>query len=216
MLADLTHPITADCPVYPGSPAPSLALAATMERDHYRETLLTLSSHTGTHMDAPRHMLLHGVSLDALPPDRFCGPAAVADVTGLTAVTAEFLRTLEPRLHQAEFLLLRSGYDRYWGTERYFEDAYPVLTEDAARYLLTFSLKGVGVDSLSVDRLSGDFPIHRILLGGGLVLVENLRLSPLAGVDTVRFFAFPLHYVNADGAPVRAVAEFTPKERDIP
>ena len=216
MLADLTHPITADCPVYPGSPAPRLTPAADMERDHYRETLLTIGSHTGTHMDAPRHILPRGAALDTLPPDRFCGDAVVADVTGLTAVTAGFLRRLEPRLRQAEFLLLRSGYDQYWGTERYFDDAWPVLTEDAARYLLTFPLKGVGVDSLSVDRLNGDLPIHRILLGGGLVLVENLRLSPLAGTDTVRFFALPLHYANADGAPVRAVAEFTPKERDIP
>ena len=216
MLADLTHPITADCPVYPGSPAPQLSPAATLERDGYRETLLTIGSHTGTHMDAPRHLLPHGVSLDALPPDRFCGSAAVVDVTGLTAVTAEFLRQLEPRLQQAEFLLFRSGYDQYWGTAQYFDDAWPVLTEEAARYLLTLPLKGVGVDSLSVDRLAGDLPIHRILLGGGLVLVENLRLSPLAGADAVRFFAFPLPYVNADGAPVRAVAEFTPKERDIP
>ena len=215
MLADLTHPITADCPVYPGSPAPRLTPAATLEHDGYRETLLTIGSHTGTHMDAPRHLLPRGVALDALPPDRFCGSAAVADVTGLTAVTPDFLRALEPRLRQAEFLLLRSGYDQYWGTERYFDDAYPVLTEEAARYLLTFSLKGVGVDSLSVDRLAGDLPIHRILLGGGLVLVENLQLSPLAGTDTVQFFAFPLSYANADGAPVRAVAEFTPKERDL-
>ena len=113
MLADLTHPITADCPVYPGSPAPSLTPAATMEHDHYRETLLTLGSHTGTHMDAPRHLLPDGLSLDALPPDRFCGSAAVVDVTGLAAVTADFLQQMEPRLQQAEFLLLRSGYDRY-------------------------------------------------------------------------------------------------------
>ena len=216
MILDLTHTISPEMPVYPGTPNPRLFPAARLDQHGYRETQISMVSHTGTHMDAPRHMLLHGVSLDALPPDRFCGPAAVADVTGLTAVTAEFLRTLEPRLHQAEFLLLRSGYDQYWGTERYFQDTYPVLTEEAARYLLTFSLKGVGVDSLSLDRLTGDFPIHRILLGGGLVLVENLRLSPLAGTDTVRFFAFPLHYANADGAPVRAVAEFTPKERDIP
>ena len=61
----------------------------------------------------------------------------------------------------------------------------------------------------------GDRELNRVL-GGGLVLVENLRLSPLAEADAVRFFAFPLPYVNADGAPVRAVAEFTPKERDIP
>ncbi|MDY3281179.1 cyclase family protein [Dysosmobacter sp.] len=216
MLADLTHPITADCPVYPGSPAPRLTPAADMERDHYRETLLTIGSHTGTHMDAPRHIFPDGAALDTLPPDRFRGDAVVADVTGLTAVTAGFLRSLEPRLRQAEFLLLRSGYDQYWGTARYLTDAWPVLTVDAARYLLTFSLKGVGVDSLSVDRLTGDLPIHRILLGSGLVLVENLRLSPLAGTDTVRFFALPLHYANADGAPVRAVAEFTPKERDLP
>ena len=82
------------------------------------------------------------------------------------------------------------------------------MDEEAARYLVSCGLKGVGTDAISVDPVeAGHLPVHRVLLGAGMVIVENLRLKELAGERRVRFYALPLKYRNADGAPVRAVAE---------
>ena len=86
--------------------------------------------------------------------------------------------------------------------------AFPVMDEEAARFLVSCGMKGVGTDAISVDPVEmAHLPVHRVLLGAGMVIVENLRLQKLAGERRVRFYALPLKYRNADGAPVRAVAE---------
>ena len=88
-------------------------------------------------------------------------------------------------------------------------EPFPVLDAEASKYLVSCGLKGVGTDAISVDSLSGsDYPAHKVLLGGGLVIVENLCLKKVVGRKDVMFFALPLKYAGADGAPVRAIAEF--------
>lgn len=216
MLIDLTHTITPEMPMYPGSPAPALVPAAALDRDGYRETVLTLASHTGTHMDAPAHMLGDGASLEALPVSRFCGRAAVLDVSDLlpgSVLTAEFLREREALFRRAEFLLFCTGWEQRWGTPAYCDGGFPVPDREAARYLVSRGLKGVGTDALSVDALEDEtYPVHRTLLGGGLVILESLCLKQAVGRGDMTLYALPLKFENADGAPVRAVAEF----RDVP
>ena len=83
------------------------------------------------------------------------------------------------------------------------------MDEEAARYLVCCGLKGVGTDAISVDALDNrGFSAHHVLLSGGLVIVENLCLKKLVGRKDIMFFALPLKFEDADGAPVRAVAEF--------
>ena len=216
MLIDLTHTIMPEMPMYPGSPAPALTPVAALDRDGYRETVLTLASHTGTHMDAPAHMLGDGASLEALPVSRFCGRAAVLDVSDLppgSVLTAEFLREREALFRRAEFLLFCTGWEQRWGTPAYCDGGFPVPDREAARYLVSRGLKGVGTDALSVDALEDEtYPVHRTLLGGGLVILESLCLKQAAGRGDMTLYALPLKFENADGAPVRAVAEF----RDVP
>ena len=106
---------------------------------------------------------------------------------------------------RADFLLFHTGWDRLWGRAAYFE-GYPVPGEDVVDYLLASGKKGVGLDTVSVDPVGdGALPIHRRLLGGGLVIVENLTNLAAAGGEPFTFCALPLHYEKADGAPVRAV-----------
>lgn len=211
MIIDLTHTITPDMPVYPGSAAPSLTPAGTITRNGYRETLIAMPSHTGTHMDAPSHMLRGGANLEVLPASQFCGRATVVDVSHLSpgsAVTADFLRGLNGDLRSADFALFYTGWEKKWGSEAYFDDVFPVPDEEAAKYLVSCGLKGVGTDALSVDVLSDKtLPVHRVLLSGGLVIVESLRLHKLLGRKDFMFFALPLKFENADGAPVRAIAD---------
>ena len=113
------------------------------------------------------------------------------------------LQTAE--LSDAEFLLLCTGHDGKWGQPDYF-DGFPVLTEEAALYAASLGLKGVGVDAISVDPVSGtDFPVHDILFANDMVSIENLcGLERFCG-QTVFFAALPLKFANSDGAPVRAI-----------
>lgn len=212
MLIDLTHTMTEEMPVYPGTAAP--VFNCKTSRSGGQITRLDIESHMGTHMDAPRHMLLRGCTLETLPVSHFCGRALVLDVSELSSITAEFLKDQNGAVHSADFVLFYTGWAQKWGTEEYFADTYPILEPDAAAYLVSCGLKGVGVDVFSVDRLKGgEFPIHKILLDGGLLIVENLCLKKnLTCRKDIRFFALPMKYKNADGAPVRAVAEL----RDTP
>lgn len=212
MILDLTHTICADMPVYPGTAQPSFSPTGNFLRNGYRETMIQLASHTGTHMDAPSHILQNGCTLDVLPVSQFCGRAAAVDVSGLppkSVITADFLRALNGTLLSTDFVLFYTGWERKWGTEAYFDDSFPVPDKEAAQYLVSCGLKGVGTDALSVDTLADpDRPAHKALLGGGLVIVESLRLRKVVGRQDIMFFALPLKTADADGAPVRAVAEF--------
>jgi len=211
MLIDLTHTIKPGMSVYPGTPMPELSPVGEIQQVGYRETLLRIGSHTGTHMDAPAHMLSGGASLDQLPVSRFCGKAAVLDVTDLPAgsrITTQLLLERLDALRGTDFLLIRTGWEDKWNTPAFFDEPFPVLSEDAARYLVSQELKGIGTDAISVDAAdSHDFPVHHTLFRAGLVSVECLCLNGLAGQKEVRFFALPLKFAKADGAPVRAMAE---------
>lgn len=205
-VVDFTHVLRREMPVYPGTPLPELTVASTWERDGFHETRLTLHSHTGTHMDAPAHLFPAGATLDALPPARFAGTALVVPCAGAGAVLhMDLLAPVKDAADRADFLLFHTGWDRLWGRAAYFE-GYPVPGEDVVDYLLASGKKGVGLDTVSVDPVGdGALPIHRRLLGGGLVIVENLTNLAAAGGEPFTFCALPVHYEKADGAPVRAV-----------
>lgn len=204
-IVDLTHVISPSMTVYPGTAAPRLSADTTIERDGFRETRLDLASHTGTHMDAPAHLLADGDTLDRLPVARFVGSAVVVDATGPVLERAA-LAAREEELLQASFLIVRTGWSRHWGTPAYF-DGYPVLSADAARLVASCGLSGVGVDAISVDPVGDrELPVHRVLLGAGLVIVENLTGLEALPSTGFTFQALPLAFADADGAPVRAIA----------
>ena len=209
MLFDLTHTIKPDMPVFPGTAAPVLSQANTLEEHGFRETGLSMTSHTGTHMDAPFHLLPQGRRLDQRAVDPFWGKAAVVDCAALgggNTITADFLQRQDDLLRQADFVLLRTGHEALWGQPGFFS-GFAVPDADAARYLAALGLKGVGTDAISVDTVEDEtLPNHRILLGAGLLSIENLCLSQLAEGELYEFFALPLKFEIADGAPVRAVA----------
>jgi kynurenine formamidase len=204
---DLTHPITAGMPVYPGTEPPTLEQANTVERNGFAETLLRMYSHTGTHIDAPGHMAAGAPFLDELPVDRFVGRACVVDVSAADReVPAEWLERESSRIDECDFVLLHTGWSRYWGDDRYFE-AFPVLAADAAAWLAGRGLKGVGFDAISADRVGPPpYPNHLMFFRAGMIVVENLsNLGALVG-ETFLFSCLPLAYERADGSPVRAVA----------
>ena len=208
---DLTHAITPAIPAYPGTDPPVIRQASTVERDGFAETLLEMYSHTGTHVDAPAHMLPGAPTLDQLTVDRFIGPACVIDVSGATNGTLR-LAALEPHaglVAGCDFVLLHTGWSRNWGDDRYLE-GFPVLSGEAAEWLASRSLKGVGLDAMSADPVgSVEFPNHLTFFRAGMILIENLNgLDRLIG-QRFLFSCLPLAFERADGSPVRAVAVVT-------
>ncbi len=205
---DLSRTIEPGMPCYPGTPQPVFRSLSSIDQHGFAEQQLTISSHTGTHVDLPSHILSAGISLDAVSLDRFTGKGLAVDLRNSTegTIALEALQGFEAHIKECEVLLLCSGWSQYWGTPDYYT-GYPVLSSDAALWLTGFHLKGIGVDMISVDASdSGDFPVHRILLENGILLIENLAdLSPLLHSPFV-FFGFPLKIAQAEAAPLRAVA----------
>lgn len=207
-IVDLTQTISPQMPVYPGTEPPVFGVGCTLELDGFREKKLTLFSHTGTHIDAPAHLLADGKTLDQFPVSQFVGPACCLDFSAHAGSVIE-MSDLEPyqqQLEQVEFCLLRSGWSRYWGEPQYFA-GFPVLSLAAAQWLCRFELKGVGFDAISADPVvSQDLPIHQVLLGRGLLLIENLTHLEQLPNQPLLFSCLPLKLADADGSPVRAVA----------
>ena len=206
-VVDLSHPIRPDTPVYPGTAPVSLEPLTTVPEHGFAERLVTMASHTGTHMDAPAHLLPGGVTLDRVPPERFVGRACVLDLASSgPEVPLPALLAQADRLVGSSMVLLRTGWDRHWGDPAYFR-GFPVLSAESARWLAGRGVTAVGVDAISFDPLDvPDLPVHRLLLGAGVLLIENLtRLHDLPAVG-LTLCCLPLPLADADGAPCRAVA----------
>jgi kynurenine formamidase len=207
-LVDLSHPISTDMPGYPGTAPLSIVKTATLDDVGFEERNIIMSSHAGTHMDAPAHMIRDGQSLDRFPVDHFMGPAIVIELPAVSSLPIK-VTDLEPhqnRIEAVEFVLLYTGWDRFWGRPDYFT-RFPVLDMAAASWLGLFALKGLGIDTPSFDRdNSTNYPIHNLLLSRGIVLIENL--TNLKRLQRVPFTlsCFPLPIKQADGSPVRAIA----------
>ena len=206
-IVDLSHVIEAAMPVFPGTEPPVLAPANTIARDGFAEKKITMYSHTGTHMDAPAHMLPGAPTLDAYPVERFYGRAVLVDVSQRAVKHIELadLLPLEERLHGARFVVLRTGWAERWGRPEYYAD-FPALTPQAARWLIDLGIVGVGTDAISIDRMEdAAFPVHNLLFAAGVFVIENL--CNLAGLGPeFELACFPLRIADADGSPVRAVA----------
>ena len=209
---DLTHTITEDMPVYPGTETPKLVSASCYEKDGFKETLLHMYSHTGTHIDAPAHLYPDRTTLDKLSPEQFIGKALVIDCRDLSAgelITMEHIRKYGDAASCADFLLFNTGWDKYWGSLAYFGD-YPCIDEEVLDYILAGNFKGIGFDVIGLDPISDvNLTRHKKLFAKlDIINIENLKNLELCGESLFNFSCFPLKFTHSDGAPARAVAWF--------
>ena len=205
---DLTHVIEPGMTVFPGTEPPVFEVGSSIEADGFEEKRIMMFSHTGTHMDAPAHIIPGAMTLDQFDIEQFGGKASVVDVGGneSSRIEVDALQERSEAIQASDFAILRSGWSRLWDSEEYFQ-GYPVLSAEAAEWLVESGIKGVGIDMISVDEVdSTDFAIHNILLGGDLVIIENLTNLELLPETVFSFYCFPLRIDQADGSPVRAVA----------
>lgn len=209
-IIDLTHTISEIMPVYPGTEGPKLQISNTYEKDGFKETLLTMYSHTGTHMDAPAHLFEQRTTLDSLPIEQFVGKGLVINCSDLQEgerITMSYIDDVIEKANEAEFILFYTGWDKHWGTDSYFGD-YPYITEEVAEYLISSTKKGVGLDVIGIDPIYDEnLSIHRKLLSENeIVIIENLNCLDQIGNELFTFCALPIKYANSDGAPIRAIA----------
>lgn len=207
-IIDLSHTIENGMPVYPGTQPPLIETPLTIDANGFQEKKLSFFSHTGTHVDAPAHIIAGASSLDQLMLDSFVGRAFVMDISanGKKSIEKEDLAGYAGQFEEFDFALFYSGWSDFWGNEKYFQD-YPVLSEEAADWICQYDLKGIGIDACSFDTMdSNDLVIHNKLLDRGFVLIENL--ANLSGLPDMPFMfsCLPLKIKAADGSPVRAVA----------
>jgi kynurenine formamidase len=193
--------------VFPGAAPPAALPIRTIQEHGHNERRLALTTHTGTHLDAPAHLIEGADTLDKLDAGRFAGSAVVIDVrdTG-PEIGVEVLKARRADPAGCDYLLLRTGWDEKWKTDEYLK-GFPALSAEAAAWLARRGFKGLGVDCISVDLIdSTELPVHRALLGAGMVIVENLKnLAELPAAGAV-FVCAPLPIRDADGSPVRAIA----------
>jgi arylformamidase len=199
---DVTLPIVPGLPSFPGDPPAAVETLQRAGESPYGLARLTLTTHSGTHVDAPLHFVAGGTSVDALPLEILMGKTRVVEIQSRERVERGELEALDLRDDLRVLLktrmsgqLLRAGY----------QEDHVYLTGDAALYLAQAGLKLVGFDYLSLDRF-GDtsYPAHHALLGAGVVVVEGLDLSE---VDAGEYdmACLPLRVGGGDGAPARVV-----------
>ena len=207
---DLTHTIRENMPVFPGTEEPTLAAANSYEKDGFKETLLSMYSHTGTHVDPPAHLYEHRTTLDSFAAEQFVGKALVIDCRELhagEAITMEHIKKYGDLPEKADFLLFNTGWDRYWGMPEYFGD-YPCIDMQVLDYIISGSYKGIGFDTIGLDPVADiDLTRHKKLFADkDIINIENLTALDKCGSELVSFGCFPLKYENSDGAPTRAIA----------
>ena len=207
---DLTHTIWADMPVYPGTETPRLETANTYETDFFKETKMTMFTHTGTHVDPPAHIFAGRTTLDQFPASQFVGTALVINCRDLAEgqfITMEHIRKYGDKTRQADFLLFNLGWDKYWGTDTYFGN-FPCMDDAVLDFILAGNYKGIGVDAISIDPIN-DLTRHRKLFREkDIINIENLKDLHLCGNDLFKFVCLPLKLADCDGSPVRAIAYF--------
>ena len=201
---DLSIPVVHGLPVWAGDPPTRLERVASRPTGAaYTLSRLSLSVHAGTHVDAPAHML-DGPGVEALPLSALVGPCSLWEAPGDGPLDAALLA----RLPQAvERVLIRTGLARWWeGTPPVLPSAFRGLTVDGAQLLLARGVTLIGLDTPSVEPPDGNdhFPVHRLLLAHGVVIVESLDLAGVP-VGTYQLCCLPLRLAGADGAPARVI-----------
>jgi arylformamidase len=192
---DVTRPMKKGMVVYPGDIIPSFSQA-----DHglYLISDLHMSTHTGTHIDAPVHYLKSGDTIDTIPLGNLIGRCRVIDVSeSNTLITAAHLRG---RLGGVTRLLLKTGFSE---RDLPIED-YPSLALDAACLITANRIECIGIDSLSIESYNCDGSVHRQLLGNGCIVIELLDLSSVPEGD-YEMVALPLRLAGLDGSPARVI-----------
>ena len=212
MLVDVSHVIEHGMVTYRGLPAPLVCDFLSRERSRtlyapgteFHIGKIEMVANTGTYLDAPSHRYAGGTDVSQLPLERVAhlpGVVVRPDPADGRAIGRAVFAGLDLR---GKAVLVRTGWDAHWRTDQYFE-GHPFLTREAADFLLASGVALVGIDSLNIDDTADlSRPVHSVLLGGEVPVVEHLRGLDRLPADGFRFFAVPVKVKDLGTFPVRA------------
>jgi kynurenine formamidase len=211
-LIDLSQPVYHDSPNCPAHPRVKSEIIKDHPETGWRVELLTIASHTGSHVDAPLHKIAGGASIDDIALERWCGQALVADFRGIAADTRISSAMLEAKLpHELtdRIVLLATG----WGEKRARTDEWlrhsPSLAEDGAEWLVARKIRGVGIDHYSIGGCTEptNERVHTVLLGAGVWVVEELRFprEVFTLPQPLSYMGLPVNFRGHTGAFCRPV-----------
>ena len=202
-LLDVSVSLAAGIPAYPGNPDFELQpIKRIAEGGSSNVSRLVMGTHTGTHVDAPKHFFDDGSGVDALPLDLLLGRARVVEITKRGGIGAAELS--EAGLREDLRVLLKTSNSALWNAGGFHQD-YTYLTEEGARYLVDQGVKVIGIDYLSVEQFKkAGAPAHRALLSQAVVIIEGLNLAE-ADAGMYEMYCLPLRVAGGDGAPARVV-----------
>lgn len=211
---DLSHTIVDGMITYKGLPAPLICdhISFLDSHDHYAEGTefqigkIEMVANTGTYIDTPAHRYRDGHDLEGLKLERISNlPGLVVRAAGTESRAIDW-QTFAACDFAGRAVLVETGWDKHWGTDQYFE-GHPFLTEAAAVYLRDQGAQLVGIDSLNIDDISGGTrPVHSVLLGAEIPIVEHMTNLSTLPVEGFRFFAAPPKVRGMGTFPVRAHA----------
>lgn len=197
---DLSHKIENNMIAYSQEETPHITSLFSIEKDGFNVTSLKISSHIGTHIDVPFHMIKDGKNICDFPIDTFLGKGKCISFKNLE--TFDFN---SKEMENIDYLLIYTGWDIFWNKDDYFK-SYPIISNEIISKILASNLKGVGLDCISPDSYDSENMVkHKLLLKSNKIIIENLcSLKNLLDKDFY-FSCAPLK-IEADGCPVRATA----------
>jgi len=210
-IIDLTLTVSDEIPTFPGSPQPSFIPWENVKEDGYNLELLFLSTHTGTHMDAPYHFLekgakIHEISLKKLVSEAVLIKSKKKGGESITKIDIQKFEKKHGKIASFSSVIFYTGWQRNLQKKYYFTKN-PGLSVSAAKYLASKKINLVGIDSPSID-LGKDskFSVHQIFAKKGILIVENLANLEKIKSSKFHLVVLPLKLKNATGSPVRAIA----------
>lgn len=172
--------------------------------DEFRTHSISMKAGVGTHIDAPFHCISGGKTIDELSLNDLIAPCVVIDVS--KGQTIENFENTYGKISKGSFVLIHTGWGSYWNDPIKYQNNFPTVSKEAAELLLARDIAGLGIDTLSPDARDSDFPVHKILLGAGKILIENVtNLDQVPPIGST-LFALPLKIKSGTESPVRLVA----------
>jgi arylformamidase len=207
-IIDISVAITTTMPVWPGDPPVDLTQVSEIAKgDSANVSRIAMSVHTGTHIDAPKHFIDTGITVDQIPLNYLIGEALVIEIDPQVNVISEHILKSHPKIHllaEIKKVLFHTRNSSLW--KQYpvdFVQNYVGIDTSGARYLQQFSLELIGIDYLSIASYDDTELPHQILLSGGSILLEGLDLSAVPG-GVYKLYCLPLNIPGCEGAPARA------------
>jgi arylformamidase len=198
---DISMPVENGMPVYPGDPKVKIVKIKTFQKNGVIVSKITMGLHAGTHIDAPRHYLPDGKTIDQIPLECLTGKAVVCDLSSVEdCIKAKDLRKFA--IDEGDIIFLKTKNSQ---TRENAPKNQICLNEDGADYLIEKEIKAVGIDCLSIERFdSSDARIHKKLLGREIPIIEGLVLGNVDGGRYLTHCA-PLKIIDAEASPARCV-----------